>query len=207
MKPRLQCTLAAVLFALLAPVLKAQNAPAAKPAASPEAAATFAGVVDREINAVEREFVEAAEAMPEDKFNFTPATLDIKGSEYKGVKTFAEEVRHVAATNFLFWAPIAGEKPPMDLGGDNGPEALKSKAEIIKFLKDSFALGHRAAKAITQENVLGTIPAPYNPKQQVTRLYLATFAVWHAFDHYGQMVEYLRMNGIIPPASRPRPRS
>lgn len=207
MKATFKYAIPAVLLALLAPVLRAQNPSAAKPAASPEAARTFAGEVEREINGVEREFVEAAEAMPEDKFNFTPTTLDIKGSEYKGVKSFAEEVRHVAATNFLFWGPIAGEKPPMDLGGDNGPESLKTKAEIIKFLKDSFALGHRAAKSLTQQNVLETIPAPYNPKQQVTRLYLASFAVWHAFDHYGQMVEYLRMNGIIPPASRPRPRS
>lgn len=207
MKPSLKRILAILLFAVLAPVLRAQNAPAARPAASPEPAQTFASVVDSEINGVEREFMEAAEAMPEDKFNFTPATLGIKGSEYNGVKTFAEEVRHVAATNFLFWCPIAGEKPPMDLGGDNGPESLKTKAEIIKFLKDSFALGHRAAKSITQENVLETVPAPYNPKRQVTRLYLASFAVWHAFDHYGQMVEYLRMNGIIPPASRPRPKS
>jgi uncharacterized damage-inducible protein DinB len=204
MKSMLKCTLPAVLFIIFAPVMRAQNTATPKPAASPEAPRTFASEVEREINGVEREFVEAAEAMPEDKFNFTPVTLGIKGSEYKGVKTFAEEVRHVAATNFLFWAPIAGEKPPMDLGGDNGPESLKTKAEIIKFLKDSFALGHRAAKSLTQENVLQTIPAPYNSKQQVTRLYLASFAVWHAFDHYGQMVEYLRMNGIIPPASRPR---
>lgn len=207
MKPTLRCTLPALLLALLAPLVRAQNAAAARPAASPQPPQTFASVLENEINGVEREFVDAAEAMPEDKFNFTPATLGIKGSEYNGVKTFAEEVRHVAATNFLFWGPIAGEKPPMDLGGDNGPESLKSKAEIIKFLKDSFALGHRAAKAVTEQNVLEPIPAPYNPKRQITRLYLASFAVWHAFDHYGQMVEYLRMNGIIPPASRPRPAS
>jgi uncharacterized damage-inducible protein DinB len=204
MKLSLKWILPLMLFATLAPVLPAQNASAAKPAASPEPPQTFASVVDREINSVEREFVDAAEAMPEEKFNFTPVALGIKGSEYNGVKTFAEEVRHVAATNFLFWGPVAGEKPPMDLGGDNGPESLKSKAEIIKFLKDSFALGHRAAKSFTQENVLETVPAPYNPQRQVSRLYLASFAVWHAFDHYGQMVEYLRMNGIIPPASRPR---
>ena len=204
MKSRLKCMVLVMLFATVAPVLPAQNPPAAKPAASPEPPQTFASVVDREITSVEREFVDAAEAMPEEKFNFTPVALGIKGSEYNGVKTFAEEVRHVAATNFLFWGPVAGEKPPMDLGGDNGPESLKSKAEIIKFLKDSFALGHRAAKSFTQENVLETVPAPYNPQRQVSRLYLASFAVWHAFDHYGQMVEYLRMNGIIPPASRPR---
>jgi DinB superfamily len=206
MKLTFRCAVVIMLFVALTPVLRAQNTPGAQAAASPQPPRTFASVVESEINGVEREFVEAGEAMPEDKFNFTPAALGLKGSEYNGVKTFAEEVRHVAATNFWFWAPIVGEKPPMDLGGDNGPESLKTKAEIIKFLKDSFAFGHRAAKSITQENVLETVPAPYNPKQQVTRLYLASFAVWHAFDHYGQMVEYLRMNGIIPPASRPRPK-
>ena len=125
---------------------------------APASAPTFSTVIDRQISSLEREFVSAAEAMPDDKFNFAPATLNIKGSEYKGVKTFALEVRHVAATNFAMWGAVAGEKPPMDLGGDDGPESLKTKAEIVKFLKDSFALGHRAAKSLTAENVLGTVP-------------------------------------------------
>ncbi len=187
----------------LAPVsLLAQNA--APPKSQPQQAPSFSGIVDRKISNLEKEFVEAAEAMPDDKFNFTPDSIGLKGSEYKGVKTFAEEVRHVAATNFALWCAVTGEKPPMDLGGDNGPDSLKSKADIIKFLKESFVLGHRAAKSLTNENVLGTVPSPFGP-QQVPRIHLATFAVEHAFDHYGQMVEYLRMNGIIPPASRPQP--
>ncbi len=197
-------TLNALLVVLcLAPVwLVAQNA--AAPKSQPQQAPTFSGVVDRQISNLEKEFVDAAEAMPEDKFAFAPVAVGIAGSDFKGVKTFAEEVRHVAATNFAVWGAVTGEKPPMDLGGDNGPESLKSKAEIIKFLKDSFAVGHRAAKSLTPENVLGTVQSPFGP-QQVARLQLATFAVSHAFDHYGQMVEYLRMNGIIPPASRPQP--
>jgi uncharacterized damage-inducible protein DinB len=187
----------------LAPIgVFAQNASA--PKSQPQQAPTFSAVVERQISNLEKEFVDAAEAMPEDKFNFTPDSLGLKGSEYKGVKTFAEEVRHVAATNFELWCAVTGEKPPMDLGGDNGPESLKSKVEIIKFLKDSFALGHRAAKSLTAENVLGTVQSPFGT-QQVPRIHLATFAVSHAFDHYGQMVEYLRMNGIVPPASRPQP--
>jgi DinB superfamily len=171
---------------------------------APASAPTFSTVVDRQISSLEREFVSAAEAMPDDKFNFAPATLNIKGSEYKGVKTFALEVRHVAATNFAMWGAVAGEKPPMDLGGDDGPESLKTKEQIVKFLKDSFALGHRAAKSLTAENVLGTVPSPFGDSSTPTRLNLATGATAHAFDHYGQMVEYLRMNGIIPPASRPQ---
>jgi hypothetical protein len=81
--------------------------------------------------------------------------------------------------------------------GGNGPESIKTKAEIIKFLKDSFALGHKAAATLTSGNMLQ--PAG---QSKSARLHAATFAVVHAFDHYGQMVEYLRMSGIVPPASR-----
>ena len=99
--------------------------------------------------------------MPDDKFNFTPVTLNIPGSEYKAVKTFAEEVRHVAATNYLLWGAITGDKPPIESKEDNGPSSLKTKAEIIKYLKDSFALGHKAAQSITAENAVALVPSPF----------------------------------------------
>jgi uncharacterized damage-inducible protein DinB len=95
------------------------------------------------------------------------------------------------------WSPLTGDKFPEDFMGGNGPGDLKAKAEILKFLKDSFALGHKAAATLTTQNMLQTAEGRKSP-----RLHLATFAVAHAFDHYGQMVEYLRMNGIVPPASR-----
>jgi uncharacterized damage-inducible protein DinB len=170
----------------------------AKPAAPPP---TIGSAIDAQVSILEREFVGAAEAMPDDKFNFTPTSLNINGSEYKGVKTFAEEVRHVAATNFLLWDVVTGDKPPIESKEDNGPPQLKTKAEIIKYLKDSFALGHKAAKSLTAENAAAQVPSPFG-QGQTTKLFCASFAVAHAFDHYGQMVEYLRMNGIIPPASR-----
>ena len=135
--------------------------------------------------------------MPEDKFNFTPESLNIPGSEYKGVRTFAVQVKHIAASNYFIWSPLAGDKLPEGLKDGNGPADLKTKADILKFLKESFALGHKAAGTLTTENMLQT---PENSKS--TRIRLATFAVAHAFNHYGQMVEYLRMNGIVPPASR-----
>ncbi len=186
-----------LLTATLAAV--AQDAkPAAKPAAPPP---TVGSAIDVQIGIVEREFVGAAEAMPDDKFNFSPAGLNINGSEYKGVKTFAEEVRHVAATNFALWDAVTGDKPPIATTEDNGPPELKTKAEIIKYLKDSFALGHKAAKSLTAESAVALVPSPFG-QGQTTKLFCASFAVAHAFDHYGQMVEYLRMNGIIPPASR-----
>ena len=117
------------------------------------------------------------------------------------MKTFAEQVRHVASANFMFAAGIVGEKAPADLGGENGPEALKTKAEIIKYLKDSFIYAHKAFGGITEANATASVPAPWG-QGSVTRLGLATLTVAHGFDHYGQMAVYLRMNGIIPPASR-----
>lgn len=157
----------------------------------------IASVVDREITNAEKQIVDAAEAMPEDKFDFSPESLNISSSDYKGVRTFAVEVKHIAASNFAIWSPITGEKFPKDYMGGDGPENLKTKTEIIQFLKDSFALGHRAAASLTMENFL---EVPQGSKS--TRLRLAEFAIPHAYDHYGQMVEYLRLNGIVPPASR-----
>jgi uncharacterized damage-inducible protein DinB len=165
--------------------------------AQPAPAPTIASVLDREISNVEKEVVDAAEAMPEEKFNFSPESLNIPKGDFKGVRTFAMQVKHVAASNYFIWSPITGDKLPEGLKDGNGPENLKSKAEIIEFLKESFALGHKAASTLTIENML------QNPgKSKSTRIRLATFGVAHAFDHYGQMVEYLRMNGIVPPASR-----
>jgi uncharacterized damage-inducible protein DinB len=113
------------------------------------------------------------------------------------VRTFALQVKHVAASNYFIWSPLTGDKLPEGLKDGNGPENLKSKAEIIKFLKDSFALGHKAAATLTTENMLQNAE-----HSKSLRLHLVTFGVAHAYDHYGQMVEYLRMNGIVPPASR-----
>jgi uncharacterized damage-inducible protein DinB len=173
----------------------APPAPATQQAAQP--APTIASVVDSEISGIEKEIVAAAEAMPEDKFNFSPESLKIPGSEYKGVRTFAGQVKHVAVANHFLWAPLTGDTVPEGWEKDNAPENLKSKAEIVQFLKESFALGHKAAATLTAENILQSAG-----HGKSTRLFLATFGVAHAYDHYGQMVEYLRMNGIVPPASR-----
>jgi len=164
---------------------------------SPQPASTIASVMDRDISAVEKQIVDASEAMPEDKFNFTPEALNIPGANYKGVRSFAGEVKHIAASNWFIWSPLTGDKLPEGLKDGNGPANLQTKTDIIKFLKDSFALGHQAAATLTTENML---QSPANSKS--TRLHLAEFGVAHAYDHYGQMVEYLRMNGIVPPASR-----
>lgn len=171
------------------------------PQAQQQPAQTVSSIVDREINTIEKEFVEAAEAMPDDKFNFTPETLNLQGSDYKGVRSFSFQVKHVATANYVFWSAITGDKLPEGIKGGNGPEDLKTKADIVKFLKDSYALGHKAAATLTTENATEPVTIP-GRQGKAPRLYLATFAVAHGFDHYGQLVEYLRMNGIVPPASR-----
>jgi uncharacterized damage-inducible protein DinB len=158
---------------------------------------TLASAIDREISAIEKQVLDTAEAMPEDKFNFSPENLNLPGANYKGVRTFAVQVKHIAASNYFIWSGLTGDKLPANLKDGNGPDDIKTKAEILAFLKDSFALGHRAAATLTTENMLQT---PEHSKSM--RLRLATFGVAHAFNHYGQMVEYLRMNGIVPPASQ-----
>jgi hypothetical protein len=175
------------------------GAPAAgqPPAQPPQPAPTIAATVDREITAVEKLIVDAAEVMPEDKFGFSPEGLSLPGADYKGVRTFAQQVKHVAASNYAIWSPLTGEKFPKDFMGGDGPENLKTRTEIMRFLKDSFALGHKGAATLTTENMA-------QPAQgsKALRVDLATFGVEHALDHYGQLVEYLRMNGIVPPDSR-----
>jgi hypothetical protein len=158
---------------------------------------TITSAVDREITDVEKQITDAAEAMPENKFNFSPENLHIADGDYKGVRTFALQIRHIAASNYAIWSALTDDQFPKDFLGGNGPENLTTKAAILKFLKDSFALGHKAASVLTLENML---QPPEHSKS--TRLRLAVFGVEHAYDHYGQIVEYLRMNGIVPPASR-----
>jgi len=185
------------IVAALGQGTKSAAAASAPQTQQPQPPPTIASTVEREISTIEKQIVEAAEAMPEDKFNFSPESLNIPGGEYKGVRTFAVQVKHVATSNYFIWSPLTGDKLPESLKDGNGPENLKTKADIIEFLKDSFALGHKAAATLTTQNMLQTAEHSKSP-----RLYLATFAVAHAYDHYGQMVEYLRMNGIVPPASR-----
>jgi uncharacterized damage-inducible protein DinB len=178
----------------------ATSSPAAGASASPSNPATIASAIDREISLVEKEVVEAAEAMPESKFDFSPEKLNISGSDYKGVRTFGQQLKHVAASNYLIWSPITGEKAPDTANDGKGPDNMTAKADIIKYLKDSFAFGHKAVATLNDSNLVQ--PIIRNNRPPTTRLFLATFAAAHAFDHYGQLVEYLRMNGIVPPASR-----
>jgi uncharacterized damage-inducible protein DinB len=157
---------------------------------------TVAQVLDHSVSSAEREFIEAADAMPEDKFTFAPTN-----GEFKGVRNFGEQIKHVAAVNYLFGAAILGEKAPVDMGDENGPTSLKTKSEIMNYLKDSFVYVHKAVQTINEKNLVQPMKSPFG-EGKITRLGIATAVSSHAYDHYGQMVEYLRMNGIVPPASR-----
>ena len=195
-------TAALSLTAASAYAQTAKSSPAAGASASPSTPPTIASAIDREISIVEKELIDAAEAMPEAKFDFSPEKLNLPGSDYKGVRTFGEQLKHVAASNYLIWSPITGEKPPDTVNDGKGPDNMKAKADILKYLKDSFDFGHKAVATLNDSNLVQ--PIPRNNKPPTTRLFLATFASAHAFDHYGQLIEYLRMNGIVPPASRGR---
>jgi len=197
MKPVRILAAVIVVWATLLPPASRMNSMLASEARQTQSEPTIASLMDREISAVEEQIVAAAEAMPEGKFNFTPEALNLPGSEYKGVRTFGVQVKHIAASNYAIWSPLTGDKFPRDFIGGDGPAQIATKAEILQFLKDSFALGHRAAATLTAQNMLQSAEG-----SKSLRLRLAMFGVSHAFDHYGQMVEYLRMNGIVPPASR-----
>ncbi len=185
------CMVLAVAFSTAA------SAAAPQGAAASQEKATFASVYEHMLSNVEKEVVEAADAMPEDKFNFAPTGP----GDFKGVRTYAEQVKHIAMANYMYSASILQEKPPVELKGEKGPDSLKSKGDIMKFLKDSFTYAHKAVASVNEGNILEQIKAPFG-NHPTTRLALATGILSHPFDHYGQMVEYLRMNGIIPPASR-----
>jgi uncharacterized damage-inducible protein DinB len=157
---------------------------------------TVTEVLDHTVLNVEHEFVPAAEAMPEDKFGFAPSN-----GEFKGVRTFGQQIKHVAAVNYELGAAILEEKPPADIGDESGPASITTKADILKYLNDSFAYVHKAVRTINDKNLVETVRSPFG-EGRVSRLGLATSVAAHGFDHYGQMVEYLRMNGIVPPASR-----
>ena len=189
--------LAGPCMAILGVVVLAPAAWSQQKPAGPPPAPTLASAMNAELGTVEWEVVGAAEAMPEEKYAFVPSA-----GEFKGVRTFGEQVRHIAAANFMFVSLMNGEK--VDLAGaEHGPADIKTKAQIVQYLKDSFAAAHKAIGTLTAENALTLLPnAPFPIFN--TRLGVASFTSAHCMDHYGQMVVSLRMNGIIPPASRPR---
>ena len=147
---------------------------------------------------VRRELIEAAEAMPADKYRFAPTE-----GEFANVRTFGRQVKHLSATNYILAAAALGQQPPRDAGDEQGPDSVVTKEQHIAYLRGSYDAVERAAKAIGDQSV-PVISSPISPLQgsSPTRSALVAEALIHSFDHYGQMVVYLRMNGVVPPASR-----
>jgi hypothetical protein len=150
----------------------------------------------------------AAEAMPEDKWDFRPAAGLFKNEKPEfgpaEVRTFGEQVKHVACANFAFAAELDGATPAAGCDKE-GPSPAHTRAELLTYLRDSFTALRKSLNAITVKNMYDPMHGPYATPN--TRLGLAVIAVWHNADHFGQMAIYLRLNGIVPPGSRnPRPK-
>ena len=187
------------LLLALSPLAGAQMGMNHQAAAAPGTTSTPAAAFDSEVSLVESEFVPAVKAMPEEKFAFAPAAAIFapgQSPEFAGVRTFAQQATHVASANYYFGTVISGLKPDMD---PKLIQKMTSKEDIVRAVAGSFTFLHKAVATLTPENSFDVVKSP-EPGLQ-TRATMASFAVSHCFDHYGQMVEYLRMNGIVPPAS------
>jgi hypothetical protein len=168
------------------------------------APATFADpvadVFDGQVSTIEREVLALAQAMPANKYDFAPTN-----GTFTGVRTYALQVRHIATIMYQIAASVSGEKIPVDIGTtDNGPDSLKTKDQIIDYFKGAIAFAHKAMRSMSAQNQLDQVPSPFGRGTQ-SRLQAAAFLGLHTFDHYGQMVEYARMNGIVPGANIPPP--
>jgi hypothetical protein len=150
-------------------------------------------ILDKQLSAVEHEVMGAVETMPSNKFGFAPGA-----GAFKNVRTFGVQARHVAfCLNEVAVALLA--EPMLPHPDQEGPRNLTSKDDIVQYLKEAFTHAHRAIGTITNENLREAIADPYVENLKTTRLDAATIFLSHTWDHYGQMVEYLRMNNLVPP--------
>ena len=168
------------------------KAPKIAPGTMIEPAKSFDGM----LSGLESEFVPLAQAMPAEKYDFAPSAANFvagQGSEYAGVSTFRAMVLHVASANYYYASQVSGTKPDVDV---KALANIKGKDAAVAALQASFVFAHKAFGTLTAQNAFESVQGTD------TRASLAGGLVAHAFDHYGQLVEYLRMNGIVPPASR-----
>jgi len=176
-------------------IVVAASLPFAARAGAQEGLDPMADAVAHTFTLIERSFLSLADAMPAEKYGFKPTN-----GEFTGVRTFEQQIKHVACANFAFFSQIENKEPPpkCDTGG---PSPAKTKAELMTYLRESFDYAQKVLRTMTSANALDPAGGPYGGPS--TRLGLTTLAVWHASDHYGQLVVYLRLNGIVPPASQP----
>jgi uncharacterized damage-inducible protein DinB len=169
------------------------------PAKTAARANTPAKSLDELLNMFEGEAIGVAKAMPAEKYGFAPNAAifaTAQPTKFETVRTFAEQVAHLAEANYYFYSSLSGLKPDVDMEKIG---KLTTKDELVSALAASFVFAHKAVGTITSENAF----LPIKPVDGMdTRMSLAAFGVAHGYDHYGQMVEYLRMNGIVPPGSK-----
>jgi uncharacterized damage-inducible protein DinB len=178
-----------LLLGLARPASKADGPPDRGPDAP---AAALEGLISN----TETLLMGVATEMPEDKYGFTPTA-----GEFRGARSFAKQVKHAAAVQYLVADSILGETVTADMADERGPDSAKSKTEILEYLKGSFAALHRAAQTVDEANAFAAIKGVFG-SAPTTRAGAIAGALAHSSNHYGQMVEYLRMNGRVPPASR-----
>ena len=151
---------------------------------------------DEMLTGFEGEMMGVAKAMPAEKYNFAPSAAVFASSqktEYTGVRTFGAMVIHIAQANYFYGGAVGKMKPDIDV---KALSDLKDKDKIVAALEQSFVFTHKAIATLTAANAFESV------RGDATRASLAGGVVAHGFDHYGQLVEYLRMNGIVPPASQ-----
>jgi hypothetical protein len=189
--------LALILAPTLCTSIRAELPLAAIANAAPAEGTPPAKALDDLLNMFEGEMVGAAKTMPADKYNFAPSAaifVPSQGTNYpKDIRTFAQQVAHVTQANYFFFSSVTGEAPTVDV---KAISKLTGKDDLIAALQASFAYAHKAIATITPENAFIMIKGVDGMH---TRATVASFAVAHGYDHYGQMVEYLRMNGFAPP--------
>ena len=149
----------------------------------------------KQLDLVESDLIGLAEAMPADKYDFRPTS-----GSFEGVRTFGEQVRHTATMIFMTAAIVLQEKSPYGPGtNDNGPDDVRGKAQIVDYLKRSMAYARKAMSSLNEKNQLDPLKTYFGSQ---SRAEVAAGIAYHSYNHYGQMVVYARMNGVIPPASR-----
>ena len=190
MKKAILMTAATVIAIALSLGAHAQDAAkkdaAVKPAASPSQA-----VLDT-WNDVGRKLIAMAEDFPEDKYDFKPTPAQ---------RSFAEQLLHAAGANYYFTNLVMGQKPPAE--EDPKRDQYKTKADVVAFVKKSFADGAAAIKA-KGDNGMNTLLVDPFSHQQTRVSDMAYGLIEHCGEHYGQLVGYYRLSGLVPPESRPK---
>jgi uncharacterized damage-inducible protein DinB len=155
-------------------------------AAAASAQATIHADLLKDWTGMKDQMAKEAAAMPEDKFGFKPTPAQ---------RSFGEHVLHIAQINVMLTQAVGGKTaaPPIDM-------KATSKAATIKAMNDSFDYAIAVIKEFDNKTIQDTINAPFMGPS--TRARIMFFLLGHTWDTYGQMAVYLRLNGVVPPASQ-----